>query len=402
MEEELSIVKSGFIAFIPVRGGSKGIPKKNVKLLNGKPLLYYVINSAINCSLIDKIVVATDASYIRTTVLEYFSGNSKIEIYIRSESSSTDEAPTEDVMLEYAKYDNFQNIILLQATSPLTSSLDIEMAIARYTMSEAGSLLSVVRQKRFIWEESTSFFTSPVNYDYLNRPRRQDFDGYLVENGAIYITSRSNLLKHRNRLTPPIAYYEMREESYVEIDEQHDWEYIEGLMKRSKIDSKSSIKENWREIKLVLTDVDGVLTDAGMYYTEDGNELKKFNTRDGKAFELLRDRGILTGIVTSENTQLVERRSHKIKADFLYQGCKDKLIPLKEIVRLTNIPLEKIAYIGDDINDLDVLKVIGLSACPNDAVKEVKEVVHIVLSSKGGEGAFREFVNYILSLHQVD
>lgn len=153
------------------------------------------------------------------------------------------------------------------------------------------------------------------------------------------------------------------------------------------------------KIKLFLTDVDGVLTDGGMYYTESGDEFKKFNTRDGMGFELLRKAGIKTGIITSENTQIVTRRAAKIKADYLYQGKRDggKLAAAVEICEKEGIEISEVAYIGDDLNCIGLLEKVGLAACPADAVAEVKNILGIqVLSAKGGEGCVRELAELIL------
>lgn len=153
-------------------------------------------------------------------------------------------------------------------------------------------------------------------------------------------------------------------------------------------------------IKVFLTDVDGVLTDAGMYYTESGDEFKKFNTHDGMAFSLLREVGIKTGILTSENTKIVERRAHKLRADYLYQGIKGdgKLTAAREICKLEGISLKQVAYIGDDINCIPLLRSVGVSACPSNAVNSVKEIPGIIkLRAQGGDGAVREFVEHILN-----
>jgi YrbI family 3-deoxy-D-manno-octulosonate 8-phosphate phosphatase len=153
------------------------------------------------------------------------------------------------------------------------------------------------------------------------------------------------------------------------------------------------------KIKLFLSDVDGVMTDAGMYYTESGDEFKKFNTHDGMAFELLRNAGIKTGIITSENTQIVTRRAAKLKVDFLYQGKSDggKLGAAKEICAKEGIDLSEVAYIGDDINCLELLNQVGMAACPSNAVKTIKKIPNIIqLKTAGGSGAVREFVELIL------
>jgi YrbI family 3-deoxy-D-manno-octulosonate 8-phosphate phosphatase len=153
------------------------------------------------------------------------------------------------------------------------------------------------------------------------------------------------------------------------------------------------------KIKLFLSDVDGVMTDAGMYYTETGDEFKKFNTHDGMAFELLRNAGIKTGIITSENTQIVERRATKLKVDYLYQGKRDggKLGAAREICEKEGIDISEVAYIGDDINCLELLSNVGTAACPSNAVKAIKAIPNIIqLKTAGGSGAVREFVDLIL------
>ena len=152
------------------------------------------------------------------------------------------------------------------------------------------------------------------------------------------------------------------------------------------------------EIKLIGTDVDGTLTDAGMYYTIDGDVMKKFNTHDGMGLKLCQAAGIKTAILTSENTQIVAKRAEKLKIDYLFQGMKCKLEVIKKLCEELNIGLENVAYIGDDINDFDILSAVGLKACPADALPKIKNIPDIkIMSLKGGEGAVREFIEeYIL------
>jgi 2-dehydro-3-deoxyphosphooctonate aldolase (KDO 8-P synthase) len=153
-------------------------------------------------------------------------------------------------------------------------------------------------------------------------------------------------------------------------------------------------------IKLLLTDVDGVLTDAGMYYSEAGDELKKFNTHDGMGLQLIRQKGIKTGIITSEFTDLVERRFLKLKLDYLYQGKREggKLASVKEICEKEGITLAEVAYIGDDVNCFELLSAVGLAACPSDALDEIKNIPGIIqMKKKGGEGCVREFTDMILN-----
>lgn len=384
------------IAFIPVRGGSKSIPLKNIKNFCGKPLVYWNIAALQNAGRVDEIVVATDSEDIKRTVNNFHFD--KVKIYNRSTENATDTASTESVMLEYISTTDLKSddiFILVQATSPLTETKHFEEALDIYKQNHFDSMLTCVRSYRFFWnEDGTS-----KNYDYHNRPRRQDYKGDYMENGAFYINTVKNILKSKNRLSGKIGIYEMPEYTAMEIDEPDDWIILETMMYKHVLSKQLS-----KRIKLFLTDVDGVLTDGGMYYSEKGDELKKFNTRDGMAFELLHSAGIKTGIITSENTKIVENRAKKMKVDYLIQGKREggKLEAAKEICEKEKISLDEVAYIGDDINCIALLKAARIKACPNDADNNVKNILGIIiLSNKGGYGAVREFANYILRKDEI-
>lgn len=149
-------------------------------------------------------------------------------------------------------------------------------------------------------------------------------------------------------------------------------------------------------MKMFLTDCDGYLTDAGIYYSENGDELKKFNTRDGMGFSLLREKGILTGIITSEDVELNRRRARKLNLDILENGCKDKYKKILELCTLYNVDIKDVVYIGDDLNDIEALKNVGLSCCPADANEKVKAVCKYITKAKGGEGVIREVVDRLI------
>lgn len=385
------------VAFIPVRGGSKSIPLKNIKPISGKPLVYWTVKAACGCRYIDKVYVATDSDRIKETVESFKTGCEaelfkKTEVIGRSAESASDTASTESAMLEFAEKHDFDNIVLIQATSPLLQAKDLDRGFESFQSEGTDSVLSVVRQKRFHWANDKNGFAYPTNYDVFHRPRRQEFDGYLVENGAFYICSKTDLLKTRNRVSGNIKAVEMNEDTFFEIDEPSDWVIIEALMKKNGITAPSEIPE----IKLFLTDCDGCLTDGGMYYSEKGDELKKFNTRDGMGFSLLRQKGILTGIITSESVDLNRRRAEKLKLNFLEAGCKDKAATIRRISEERKIELKNVCYVGDDINDIEAIKMVGYGCAPADAMPQVKEVSKFVTRAKGGEGVIREVVNRLL------
>lgn len=148
--------------------------------------------------------------------------------------------------------------------------------------------------------------------------------------------------------------------------------------------------------KLILTDIDGVWTDGGMYYDQTGNEWKKFNTADSAGVLFAHKLKIPVGVITGEDTDIVDRRSKKLRIDYLFQGISDKLSVADRLCNDLGISLNEVAYIGDDIGDIELLKKVGFSCAPANAPKYIQSLVDFVTEKKGGEGAFREFVEEIL------
>lgn len=157
------------------------------------------------------------------------------------------------------------------------------------------------------------------------------------------------------------------------------------------------VREKARRVRLLCTDVDGVLTDGGMYYSERGDELKKFNTRDGMGTALLQGAGIQVAMITSESTEIVARRAKKLKIEHLFQGAKDKLKTITELKDCLGLDWDEVAYIGDDINDLPLLKAVGLSATVSDGLEVVKQSVAYICPLPGGGGALRDFAELVLT-----
>ena len=383
------------VALIPVRGGSKSIPLKNIKQLNGKPLCYWTIAAACDCTFIDKVYISTDSDEIRLAVGAFIREEKerfmKVSLIGRSKESASDEASTEFVMMEFARKHEFDNIVLIQATSPLLTAADLDNGFTVYEGNDTDSVLSVVPQKRFIWEIDDEGVAAPSNYDVYNRPRRQEFEEYYVENGAFYITSRKSLLSSGNRISGNIRVALMPEDTYIEIDEPTDFDVVEALMKKREAKSaeingsedadvnadkgEMSSDEGARtsncKYKMFLTDCDGCLTDGGMYYSEHGDELKKFNTKDGVAFGLLREAGVITGVITGEEVNLNKRRCEKLKIDILAPGCRDKKSCIMRLCEDYSIAPEEVVYVGDDLLDVEALKLVGLGCAL--LMREVKQ-----------------------------
>ena len=375
------------VAFIPARIGSKSIPEKNIKLFCGKPLIFWILEQ-LQESNVDEIVVAADSEKIKNIVNSF--SFSKVKFYDRKKENSSDDSSTESVVLEYIKQSSLSDsdvFMLVQVTSPFTQKEHFNGGLL--LLQKYDSVLSCTIDKKFVWGEDGI----PLNYDINNRPRRQDFKGNLIENGAFYISKVGNIITNNNRISGNIGIYKMPIHTSIEIDDPLDWLLAESVMKSYIITSNY----NFSKIKLFLSDVDGVLTDGGMYYTEDGDEFKKFCAHDGMGFQLLQDRGIKVGIITSENRTLNRRRAEKLRLDFDFHAAIDKLKIVVNLCKKENITLDEVAYIGDDVNCFKLLCNVGIAACPKNAISEIKEIPGIIkLDKNGGEGVVRQFAELIL------
>lgn len=377
------------VAFIPVRGGSKSIPGKNIKPLGGRPLLHWTLEAATEAQSIDQVFVSSDSEEILSCARSY--GHDQVVAIERPAEFATDTASTESAMLDFARQHDFDRIVLIQATSPLTTAADLDGALAHMDEVGAQSLLSGTHEFRFRWGGDAARYVTAENYEPIRRPRRQDWNGEFMENGAFYVTSREALLRTECRLSGSVAFWIMRAHTAVEIDTLDDWEILEALIQRHR-PAKAA-----QDYRLLITDVDGVLTDGGMYYGPEGEALKKFNTRDGMGLELWRKSGRQVAIVTGENSPAVAARAKKMNITELHLGIQEKAAVVRSIAQRLGVPMTQVAYIGDDRNDLSAMAEVGLVACPSDAHASVQKIAHYRCARPGGGGCVREFVDHLLA-----
>jgi YrbI family 3-deoxy-D-manno-octulosonate 8-phosphate phosphatase len=368
-----------WVALLPLRAGSKSIPGKNLRLIAGQPLYAWSLAAAVESQIFDHIYVASDSAAIRDDVRARFGG--AVEAIDRAPDNATDTASSESVMQEFAGSHSFDVLALIQATSPLTRAEDFKAARQQFETERLDSLLTAVRTRRFFWTDKAQ----PLNYDPNHRPRRQDFNGLLMENGAFYFTSAPILAESGSRLGGHVGIHVMHEDSAVELDEPPDWEWIEGCLRRRL---RSEFRA--RDIRALVLDVDGTLTDAGMYYGAGGEALKKFNTRDAKGLLLLAASGVRICVMTAENSPAVHSRMRKLGITDYHAGVTDKAERLRERLRAWNLAPSQVAVIGDDLNDISCMRLAGAVFCPLDAQPEVRAIADYVCAANAGEGAVRE------------
>jgi len=212
------------IAFIPIRKGSKGIINKNRKILNNKPLFHYTLISALNAELIDRVIIATDDDELISN-FDYsaFKNINKLKIYRRLDKNAKDESTTESIMLEFIDYSKLSlcdNFLLVQATSPLTTTEDINNILTAFQTSKYDSILSVIKSSGFYWSSNGC----SLNYDWRERPRRQDIQNETYqENGALYISTVGQIRETKNRLSGNIGFYIMKDFQKLDIDNIEDF-----------------------------------------------------------------------------------------------------------------------------------------------------------------------------------
>lgn len=380
------------IGFIPLRKNSKGINNKNKRKMVGRPLFTWVLGEAIFSNL-DMVYVFTDDEWIMEFVNREYHWTNKVKAIMRSNESASDDASTESAILEFCEKINydFDIFCLLQATSPFTTRNDINNCLNKVSEADFDSALTVVNTHRFTWYKDGT----PKNYDIFNRPRRQDFDGLLIENGAVYTTTKESLKHTNNRLGNNIAIVEMPVDSLYEIDTESDWIVVEQLLMNRQKKLKKSDK-----ITHFILDVDGVFTAGTITYGKDGELSKEFDMRDGMGLEILREYGVGVMVMTSEQSSIVEKRMEKLKISDVFLGVKDKYSLLNHIIQEKKLNIGNIAYVGDDVNDLANICSAGWSLTPNNATPIVKEHADVILPKDSGNGAIRAACQFIINYNK--
>lgn len=369
------------VALIPLRGGSKSVPLKNIKPIAGKPLCYWTVTAALRCPEIEEVWVSTDHPQIKEYCLSLGA-----KVIDRPEQYATDQASTESVMLHFKSKVKFDVLVTLQATSPLTQPQQLSEAIKLFLNNNFDSLLTCVEIKKFFWSREGK----AMNYDYLNRPRRQDFPGYLMENGAFYLTRRQTLEKFQNRLGGRIAFYQMPPETGVELDEELDWQILEAYLLKNR---PKDYQQRIRKIRCIFSDFDGVFTDNLVWTQTDGNEAVVCSKADSLGLSThLPMLGLPLTVISTEKNAVVEKRCQKLGLSTI-ASVHNKKTFLDTWLANNNFSWEEVAYFGNDLNDLECINAAGFSAAPNDAQSEIKKVANFVGESSGGQGFIREVLS---------
>ena len=382
------------VTIIPARSGSKGIPGKNLKMLNGTPLIAYSILAANQSKMVNKVLVSTNDSKIAEVSSSYGA-----EVILRPDKISSDTAQSEEALVHCI--DSLQNnenyepdlVVFLQATSPLRIQTDIDEAIKKLIESNADSLFSAnIEHFCGRWQLSDNDTLVPQNYSIENRPMRQDYPLEYVENGSIYVF-RPNVIKDfGSRLGGKVEVFPMPLHRSIQIDSEDDFVICEELLSFNT----KYCNLDFKDTRLLVLDFDGVMTDNRVYVDQNGKELVKCNRADGLGISRLIKANIDVIVISSEKNPVVNARCQKLGIE-CYQGCDNKIIILKEIAIEKGLLPEEIVFLGNDINDLECLCWVGHPIAVADSYPSVIESALMVTSCKGGDGAVREVSDWILS-----
>ena len=393
-------MKKRCLCIIPARGGSKGIPKKNLRMLDGKPLIAWTVEAAKKAKLVDRVIVSTDDAEIAAVSKQFGA-----EVVMRPAEISGDAASSEsallhvlDVMVQNESYKP-DILVFLQCTSPLTLPEDIDGTIQAMLSSHADTTLAVTSFHYFLWRQDKSGNAVGVNHDKSHRLMRQEREHEYKETGSVYVMRTNGFLQARHRFFGKTTMYVLPQIRCLEIDEPADLVLAEALLGQGV--TINGLYALPGVVAALVLDFDGVLTDNRVWVDQKGCEAVLCNRSDGMALAALRDSGIPVLVLSSEINPVVKERCAKLGQECI-QGVANKETALREWLEEKGIDVKRIVYVGNDINDIECMKMVGCGIAVSDAHPSVKKVAKIVLEGQGGQGAVREVCDLIAKKFRAD
>ncbi len=387
---------ASLIAIIPARGGSKGIPGKNIAPVAGRPLIAYTIEAAIRARCISKVFVTTDDEKIAAAAKQYGA-----EIITRPAELSGDTASSESALIHALETIRQQGetlpefFVFLQCTSPLTLPEDIDGTVEAMIKQQADTAFTAAPFHGFIWKRNPDGNSEGINHDKLVRLRRQEKEPEFLETGAVYVMRTAGFLEKKHRFFGKTAIYKTTTERLLDIDEPEDLIRAARMLSDLAQDRLLTALHS-KDIKALVMDFDGVLTNNKVYVTETGEESVRCDRSDGLGLTMLRKLPIKIMVLSKEANPVVSARCRKLQIECL-QGIDHKLQTLETWCKTHGIMMDQVLYVGNDANDAECLQAAGISAAPADSHPSALNVAWIQLQANGGDGAVREVCDALLT-----
>ena len=382
------------VAIIPARGGSEGIPRKNVLPIAGKPLLAYVVGEALASRTVDRVLVSTDYPEIAAVARRFGA-----EVIDRPAEISGSRVSSESALLHaletLKEQENYEPDILvfLQCTSVLTSAEDIDRTVETLIRQEADTALAVTDFHYFLWKVADGNAVG-INHDKRFRPMRQDREPQFLETGGVYVMRVDGFKSAGYRFFGKTALYETPKERSFEIDDPPDLIVAEALLRFNRQRGQLTLLP--KTIGALVFDFDGVFTDNRVIVDQDGVESVSCDRSDGWGLGRLKRLGVPMLVLSTEKNPVVRARCGKLGLPCIH-GVDRKWPALQAWLSEHAIDPETAIYVGNDVNDLECLQNVGCGVTPADAYPQAKSGARIVLESPGGRGAVREIVELVLA-----
>lgn len=376
------------VAIIPARGGSKGVPRKNLRRVGGVPLVERAVRTAIETDGIDLVVVSTDDDEIAAV-----SEAAGARVVRRPAGISGDTASSESAILHAldeldAEGQRTDVVAFLQATSPFIPRDALSTAVREVRERRADSMFAAHETYGFLWSQGADAEAVALNHDAARRPRRQDREPHHLETGAFYVFRADGFREAEHRFFGRIRIAEVPEWTAIEIDDEQQLRIARALAALHESPDRVPVRA-------IVTDFDGVHTDDTATVDADGIERVRVSREDGMGVSLLRRAGIPMLILSTEVNAVVRARADKLRVPVLH-GIDDKESALRGWAKEVGIELADIAYLGNDVNDLPALRIVGWPVAVADAHPQVLEAARVVLTRAGGHGAVRELIERVL------
>ncbi|TMR94543.1 N-acetylneuraminate synthase family protein [Nonomuraea basaltis] len=370
------------LAVVPARGGSAGVPLKNLAPVGGVPLVTRAVRACLRAELVDQVVVSTDHAQIAETARE--AGALVVD---RPEELSGATASSESAVLHALDTlgEDPEVVVLVQCTSAFIDPENLSAAVRKVLDGEADSVVSGLPTHEFLWTATGG----GVNHDPAVRPRRQDREPEFRENGAFYVMRTSGLRRHGHRFFGTTAVQPVPPQHAIEVDNPEDLELVRALA--PFIDAPEPI-----DVDAVITDFDGVHTDDRAYVDSDGREMVLVSRSDGMGVSLLRRSGVKVLIMSTEHNPVVAARARKLGVPVL-QGLAEKRTVLRDWLTIEGLDPARVAYVGNDVNDLGPMGEVGWPIATPDAHPRVRAAARVVLTRPGGSGAVRELCDRVVA-----